>query len=62
MIGGEEGEVGRAAGGEGGEFGEDEMGVGVGRVAGLDGLEIEERAAAGVAIGEERGGGETGGD
>ncbi|KAK9942662.1 hypothetical protein M0R45_008315 [Rubus argutus] len=43
MIGGEEREMrGGAVEGEGGEFGEDEEGVGVSGVAGLDGLEVEE--------------------
>lgn len=43
MIGGEEREMrGGAAEGEGGELGEDEAGVRVGGVAGLDGLEVEE--------------------
>lgn len=59
MIGGEEREVGGAAD-KRGELGEDEMGIGVGGVAGLDGLEVEEGAAP--VAGEERGGGEAGGD
>lgn len=46
---------------EAGELVEDEGGVGVGRVAGLEGLEVEEftRLRNGV---EERGGGEACGD
>lgn len=63
MIGGEERETREVAAEqrEAGELVEDEGGVGVGRVAGLDGLEVEEftRLRNGV---EERGGGEACGD
>lgn len=64
MIGGEEREmrvVVAAEQREAGEPVEDEGGVGVGREAGLDGLEVEEFTRLGNGV-EERGGGEACGD
>lgn len=59
MIGGEERKVGGAAD-KRGDLGEDEVGIGVGGIASLDGLEVKEGAVP--VAGQERGGGEAGGD
>lgn len=62
LVGGEERSTNPATAGEGRQFGEDEARVGVGREAGLDGLEVQEFLGVGVGGGEKKRGGEAGGD